>query len=87
MNARVDAAVPVDAQTATTDTWKTAQTAVSHSAHTHHRLTGPTHKKSDTSNLLPWPRVSVVIILRGLPCLRALARIRYARRTPAPVPP
>ena len=44
MNASVDAGVPVDAQTATTDTWKTAQTAVSHSAHTHQCLTGPTHK-------------------------------------------
>ena len=31
--AAMDAAVPVDAQTAPTGTWKTAQTAVSHSAH------------------------------------------------------
>ena len=30
----MDAAVPVDAQTAPTATWKTAQIAVSHSAHT-----------------------------------------------------
>jgi hypothetical protein len=34
MNARMDAAVAVDAQNAPTATWKTAQTAVSHSAHT-----------------------------------------------------
>jgi hypothetical protein len=35
MPRRVDAAVPVDAQNAPTATWKTAQNAVSHSAHTH----------------------------------------------------
>ena len=34
---RMDAAVAVDAQNAPTATWKTAQNAVSHSAHTHHR--------------------------------------------------
>jgi hypothetical protein len=37
MNARMDAAVTVDAQNAPTATWKTAQNAVSHNAHTHHR--------------------------------------------------
>ena len=37
MHQRMDAAVPADAQNAPTGTWKTAQTAVSHSAHTHHR--------------------------------------------------
>ena len=36
MNARMDAAVTVDAQNAPTVTWKTAQTAVSHSAHSPH---------------------------------------------------
>jgi hypothetical protein len=36
MRQRVDAAVPMDAQNAPTGTWKTAQNAVSHSAHTHH---------------------------------------------------
>ena len=46
MNARMDAAVTVDAQNAPTATWKTAQHAVSHSAHTHHRLT---HEIPDTS--------------------------------------
>jgi hypothetical protein len=45
MPARMDAAVGVDAQNAPTPTWNTAQNAVSHSAHTHHRLT---HKISDT---------------------------------------
>ena len=34
---RMDAAVPMDAQHAPTGTWKTAQNAVSHSAHTPHR--------------------------------------------------
>ena len=34
----VDAAVPVDAKNAPTGTWKTAQNAVSHSAHTHHHV-------------------------------------------------
>jgi len=35
----MDAAGAVDAQNAPTAPWKTAQHAVSHSAHTHHRLT------------------------------------------------
>ena len=49
MTARMDAAVPVDANNAPTGTWKTAQNAVSHSAHTHHRLTAShTQKNSDT---------------------------------------
>ena len=50
MIARMDAAVPVDAQNAPTGTWKTAQNAVFHIVHTHHRLTSPTHKNPDT----PW---------------------------------
>src|SRR5262245_35812584 len=38
MPPRMDAAGAVDAQNAPTAPWKTAQTAVSHSAHTHNRL-------------------------------------------------
>jgi hypothetical protein len=38
MPLRLDAAVTVAAQNAPTATWKTAQNAVSHSAHTPHRL-------------------------------------------------
>jgi hypothetical protein len=34
----MDAAIPVDAKNAPTGIWKTAQNAVSHSAHTHHRV-------------------------------------------------
>ena len=45
---RVDAGVPVDAKNAPTGTWKTAQHAVSHSAHTHHCLASPTHRNPDT---------------------------------------
>jgi len=37
MDWRMDAAVSVDAKTAPTETWKTAQNAVFHTAHTHHR--------------------------------------------------
>src|SRR6185369_2350098 len=48
LHQRVDAAVPADAQNAPTGTWKTAQTAVSHSAHTHRHLTSSTHKIPDT---------------------------------------
>jgi len=54
MSPRMDAAGPVDAKNASTGPWKTAQTAVSHSAHTHLRLYGedeinrPAHKISDT---------------------------------------
>jgi hypothetical protein len=36
----MDAAVPMDAKNAPTGTWKTAENAVSHSAHTHHRHGG-----------------------------------------------
>ena len=43
----MDAAVTVDAQNAPTATWKTAENAVSHSAHTHYRLTAP-HTKNLT---------------------------------------
>ena len=39
MHTRMDAAVTADAQNAPTVPWKTAPNAVSHSAHTHHRLT------------------------------------------------
>jgi hypothetical protein len=38
MPTRMDAAVAVDAKNAPTATWKTAQPAVSHSAHPHHRF-------------------------------------------------
>jgi hypothetical protein len=54
MPGRVDPAVPVDAKSASTGTWKTAQTAVFHSAHPHHlcqdtrEKTRLTHKKTDT---------------------------------------
>ena len=40
MNPRMDAAGAVDAQNAPTAPWKTAQHAVSHSAHTDHRFQG-----------------------------------------------
>ena len=40
MTPRMDAAVAVDAKNAPTATWKTAQHAVSHSAHTHHLFSG-----------------------------------------------
>jgi hypothetical protein len=50
MNTRMDAAVPMDAQNAPTGTWKTAQNAVSHSAHTHHSLVaGERRRASETS--------------------------------------
>ena len=44
---RMDAAGPADAENAPTGPWKTAQNAVSHSVHTHHRHR-LTHKKPDT---------------------------------------
>src|SRR5574339_894045 len=40
MQTRMDAAGAMDAQNAPTAPWKTAQNAVSHSAHTHHRFGG-----------------------------------------------
>ena len=46
---RMDAAVPMDAKNAPTGTWKTAQTAVSHSAHTHDRVRE--RRKTDTDDV------------------------------------
>src|SRR6185295_18654476 len=69
--ARVDAAVRMDAQNAPTRTWKTAQDAVSHSAHMHHRwmegktkndvsaLTRFTHKIPDRSVSFPYILISL----------------------------
>ena len=48
MHRRMDAAGAVDAQNAPTAPWKTAQNAVSHSAHTHHQATRSTHEIPDT---------------------------------------
>ena len=50
MRPRMDAAGAVDAENAPTAPWKTAQHAVSHSAHTHYSLTRPAHEIPDT----PW---------------------------------
>ena len=49
---RMDAAGAVDAQNAPTAPWKTAQNAVSHSAHTHHRLLLGEEDKIERVNLL-----------------------------------
>src|ERR1041385_4479342 len=48
MRPRMDAAGAVDAENAPTAPWKTAQHAVSHSAHTHYSLTRPAHEIPDT---------------------------------------
>ena len=49
MTERMDAAVPMDAQNAPTGTWKTAQYAVSHSAHTPHRRSEKSTKITDVN--------------------------------------
>ena len=54
MHGRMDAAVTVDAQNAPTATWKTAQNAVSHSAHTHYHQRA-LHTKNLTLPLQPAP--------------------------------
>jgi hypothetical protein len=46
----MDAARAVDAENAPTAPWKTAQNAVSHSAHTHHRFTAK--RNEDVVNAL-----------------------------------
>jgi transposase-like protein len=52
MQTRMDAAGPVDAQIAPTGPWKTAESAVSHSAHTHHPIVDQgTRNASHTENL------------------------------------
>jgi len=48
----MDAAGPVDAQNAPTGPWKTAQTAVSHSAHTHRPFDRLTHEIPDTPDFI-----------------------------------
>src|SRR5262245_17736741 len=55
----MDAAGAVDAQNAPTAPWKTAQNAVSHSAHTHHQSTRSTHEIADTPRGL-YPPVRVL---------------------------
>ena len=47
MHPRMDAAVPAGAQNAPTATWKTANTAVSHSAHTQHSFVRREGTKDD----------------------------------------
>ena len=54
MQTRMDAAAAVDAQNASPATWKTAQNAVSHSAHTLHRST---HEVPDTPRFIGFHRV------------------------------
>ena len=53
MNPRMDAAVPWTHRTRPQELGKPHKNAVSHSAHTHHRLTAPTHKNPDTPPLAP----------------------------------
>ena len=55
MNPRMDAAGPVDAKNASTGPWKTAQTAVSHSAHTHPRFHGEDEIKGPHTEFLTLP--------------------------------
>src|SRR4029450_6449590 len=49
---RMDAAGAMDVQNAPTAPWKTAQTAVSHSAHTHHRWSGEGRREPAAGNRL-----------------------------------
>ena len=74
MRQRMDAAGAVDAQNAPTAPWKTAQNAVSHSAHTHHPLAWREEGRSRLTHRIPdTPRQTHEIIaltighkLRGL---------------------
>jgi len=52
----MDAAGPVDAKTAPTGPWKTAQTAVSHSAHTHSRSDGEDEINRPHTKFLTLPK-------------------------------
>jgi hypothetical protein len=66
MQTRMDAAVPVDAQNAPTGTWKTAQHAVSHSAHTHHRCRERRRQKNAPhTKILTLPNESTHRLLSG----------------------
>ena len=51
--ARMDAAVPMDAKNAPTGTWKTAENAVSHSAHTHRRVLDTKKEEELTRPIAP----------------------------------
>src|SRR5512133_2564136 len=56
---RMDAAGAVDAKSASTAPRKTAQTAVSHSAHTHHQSTRSAHEIPDSPLAgLMWPAIT-----------------------------
>jgi len=61
----MDAAVAMDAKTASPATWKTAQNAVSHSAHPHYSL----HALHTKNLTLPFPRLihpCYSVFFRGL---------------------
>jgi hypothetical protein len=60
MTERMDAAVTVDAQNASTVTWKTAQNAVSHSAHTHHLAVRKTALHTEFLTLLLYRAASLL---------------------------
>ena len=79
----MDAAVPADAQNAPTGTWKTAQRAVSHSAHTQDWFEGeertepttstrPTHEIPDTSLSLGPVRKNPSLAKRRVACRREI---------------
>jgi len=84
MTRRMDAAGPVDAQNAPTGPWKTAQTAVSHSAHTHRPFDRLTHEIPDTPEVMgtsnnPW-RKPLWLALLSLYGLRYyLPNLKFAR--------
>jgi hypothetical protein len=65
MTPRMDAAGPVDAKHAPTGPWKTAQTAVSHSAHTHSRFYGEDEINRPHTKFLTLPSPSGAYCVSG----------------------
>jgi hypothetical protein len=72
MHRRMDAAGAVDAKTAPTAPWKTAQNAVSHSAHTHDRFSS---KKEENEDRQPALHTKFLTVPRNIaPTRRSLPR-------------
>jgi hypothetical protein len=69
---RADAAVPLDAKSASTGTWKTPQHAVSHSAHTHHRFPEG-RPKNETYAVNPASHTTFLTLPRAAPPIVANA--------------
>jgi len=82
MHARMDAAGSMDAQTASTAPWKTAQDAVSHTAHTHHRFRSKKEQNEDRQPALHTKFLTLLFALTAQPARTDRAVSSHRPRSP-----